>query len=187
MRNFKILFVIAFFLVTNFSISQNIDDIKEYISIQIDTYNPIRSYDNYAMFKNDIIDTHVEVFAGEKVEYDVYENIFIYGVEAHKGEDLNGEIWLTEAQTIDLRAINKITTVRVPDKNRFYYKIILHLKDGYLRKKYSQSFDNPAKISRLESLNILIADNNLIAKKIKIAFIDLGKRIGVNIEDGDYY
>jgi len=187
MTNFKKLFVITFFLVTNYSVSQSVDDLKEYISVQVDTYSPLGSYDNYAMFKNDIIDIHVEVFVGESIKSDVYENIFIYGFEAHKGEDLSGDIWLTEAQTIDLRSINKITTVRVPDKNRFYYKIIFHLKEGYLRKRYSQNFNDTAKISRLESLNILIADNNSVAKKIKLAFIDLGKKIGIEIKDGDYY
>lgn len=124
---------------------------------------------------------------GTNISEDVYKNIFLYGIEAHRGQGLSGDIWLVEAQTIDLRSIKKITTMRVPDKNRNYYKIILSIKGGYLSTKYSQAFNNDPKIEPLEQLQILISDNREAAIKIKKAFIDLGSKLGININDGDYY
>jgi len=188
MKDLKTLIATLILIVLcNIGFAQSITDIKEYISLQIDTYTPLRSYDNYALFTDDIVKLHTKIFTGKELSEDVYNNIFIYGIEAHRGEGLSGDIWLEEAQTIDLRGVTKISTIRYPDKNRYTYRIILHLEPGYLRTKYTHAFSNEAEITYLDKLQILISDDSEIAKKIKMAFMDLGRKMGIDIKDGDLY
>lgn len=188
MKDLKIILSsILLILFSNISVGQSISDIKEYISLQIDAYPPIRSYDNYALFSDDIEKMHTKIFTAKNLSNDIFNNIFIYGIEAHRGEGLSGDIWLEEAQTIDLRGVAKISTIRYPDKNRYTYRIILYLKTGYLRTKYTHAFSNEPEVTYLDKLQILISDDKEIAKKIKLAFIDLGKKMGIDIKDGDLY
>ena len=174
-------------LFCSIGFTQSITDIKEYISLQIDTYPAIKSYDNYALFTEDILKMHTKIFTGENISEDVFNNIFIFGTEGHKGDGLTGDIWLEDAQTIDLRGVSKISTIRYPDKNRYTYRIILDLKPGFLRTRYTRAFNNEPEITHLDKLIILISDNPEIALKIKMAFIDLGSKIGIKIKDGDLY
>ncbi len=179
--------IILLFISSISSYSQSLGDMKEFIVEYIDANPAISSYDNYAMFKDDILKLHIKTFTGREVSQEEYENCFIYGIEAYTGENKSGNIWMEEAQVIDIRGIKKISTTKVADKNRNFYKIKLFINNGYLSTKYQKTTSTEPKISSTSELEIYISDNSSAALKIKKAFIKMGELIGITITDGDFF
>ncbi|MFD0762715.1 hypothetical protein ACFQZW_11540 [Lutibacter aestuarii] len=179
--------VILLMLISINNYSQDINDLKEYISEIIDSNDPTGSYDNYAMFDNDVLKIHAEGLIGRSITHLEFKNLFIYGFEFHNSLDKSGVILFSQAEIIDIRGISKVSTTRVSDKNRYYFKISLYIKPNYLKVKYEESRSSGSKNSNIDKLEILISDNEDASVKIKKAFLKLGEILGLKIKDGDYF
>lgn len=178
--------ILSFLAISYNSYTQSITDIKEYINEIIKSNDPISSYDNFSFFKDDILKMHAQKLIGESLSDDVFEHLFIYGLDAYIGENKTGNAWLSEAQSIDIRGMKKIATQRVKDKNRYYYKVIIYVKPNYLGKKY-QKTSSIEEVINVDKISILLADNADAVLRVKKAFFKLGELLGLEVIDGDFF
>jgi hypothetical protein len=184
MRNF-ILLILTFTLSSNLSFAQTEQDTKDFIVENINGNPPKANYENFGFFKDNILEQHVKVFTERALSYDELNNVFIFAQDCHTGSDTSGNVWLSVAETIDIRDISKISTTRKTGKDN-YYSINVYLSGKYFSKKYEYLMKKSTYGSLLK-MEILISDNSDVANKLKKAFIHLGKLKGIKIVDGDLF
>jgi hypothetical protein len=184
MKTYFLTIIVSIFLSNN-SFAQSEKDTKDFIVENINSNPPKANYENFAFFRDNILEEHVKEFTQNTLFNTELDNLFIFAQDCHTGSDTSGNVWLSIAESIDIRGITKISTTRKTGKDN-YYSINVYLSGNYFSKKYKYLM-NKAEYDSLLKMEILISDNSEIAKKLKKAIIHLGKLKGVTIADGDLF
>lgn len=177
--------ILVFLLLSLKALSQSEQDTKDFIIENVTSNNPIPSYKNGVFFQNNILKLDANDLAGKILTEDEFNNIFIYARDCFTDETQT-HCWLTKAETIDIRAITKVSTTKFTGENN-YYSINVYITSAYYAKGYSQSGNEKSKYNYLSKMVILIADNTEVVKKIKKAIIHLGLLNGITVTDGDLF
>lgn len=183
--NKSIVPILIFCLSFTSFFAQSEQDTKDFIVENINSNPPKANYENFAFFKENILEQHIQEFTQGKLTNTEINYMFVFGQDCHTGNDTQGSVWLSVAETIDMRGITKISTTRRTGKDN-YYSINIYLSNEYFAKKYKFMM-NKAEYESLLKMEILISDNSEIAIKLKKALIHLGKLKGIQIADGDLF
>ncbi len=180
----KIIYLLIFTSIFQFSIAQSTNDTKDFISEQISANPPMSNYKTAVFFDNNVLKSDAESISNRTMSENDFKNsfIFIYDVFNNLGT-IN---ILTKAHIIDIRDIVKVSTTKMSDKVN-YYKISVYIGNNYYAKEYTTSINNDPKWEYLEKMQISIGDNYEASQKIKKAIIYLGKIQGITIKDGDLF
>lgn len=184
---FRKFLIIGILFLSTLTFSQSTQDLKEYIKSNITRYPSGENIRNYAIFKDDILQLHLQLFTGKEITDDVFPYIFIFGAEIHKGNSILNEVQAEFVATIDLRAIRKIETLQNPKSKPPNSKLLLYLREGFLSKAFYKEENNEEVKDLGGIMEITIENNESVTKKLKKAFIKLGENLNINIKDGDLF
>lgn len=179
------LLVLALLLTPITLLGQSAEDTKDFIREKIEANNPIPSYDNFAFFEN-ILKPDADYFAGKTLSDEEFKYLFIYARECHFTDDHSSGVWLTVAESIDIRGITKVSTTKKTGEHSFY-SIKVYLSGNYHAKSYSAPIRGEEEWEYLPHMEILIGNNSEAAAKIKKGIIHLGKVYDITIKDGDLF
>jgi hypothetical protein len=176
--------IITVFCFVQFCFAQTEKDTKDFIIENINGNPPKANYENFVFF-DDILPQHIKELTGKQMSNDEIQNVFIFGQDLHTGSDTRGGVWLSTAETVDIRDIVKVSINRQTGREN-YYVINVYIGDKYYSKKYEYMMSK-GEYKPLLKMEILIADDSALAGKLKKAIIHLGKLKGVSITDGDMF
>lgn len=179
------LFLLSLICLTQFKVhAQTIQDTKDFIIEQVKANEPHVNYKT-AIFFNDILKSDAERISNKALSQQEFENIFIYMRDVFWNSN-HDNVMFTIANIIDIRDIVKVSTTRNTGKSN-YYNVSVYIGNNFYAKEYVDMKDKPEAWNYLQKMEILIADNNDTAQKIKKAIILLGKLKGIAIKDGDLF
>jgi len=180
----KIIYLLIFSSIFQFSIAQSANDTKDFISEQISANPPMSNYKTAVFFDNNALKFDAERVSNRTMSENDFSNSFIFMYDIFN--NLGTINILTKAHIIDIRDIVKVSTIKISDKVN-YYKISVYIGHQFYAKEYSTSINNDEKWDYIDKMQIVIGDNYEASQKIKKAIIYLGKIQGITIKDGDLF
>lgn len=182
----KIIALVFFAFSYSITYAQSIEDTKDFIIEKVEANDPISAYDNTIFFNSNILWSDINKLAGKTLSESEFKHSFVYARDCYF-DGSRTKWWLTVAQIIDVRDIIKVSTTRNVGEDN-YYTITVYVGNKYYAKEFGLLVMNDEpEFKYLSKMEILISDNEEIAKKIKKAILHLANSSGAKAIDGDMF